>query len=164
MADSFVHVKGLEQLNEFLTSLTTKLEKNILRSALRQGAKVTQAQAILNVPVKSGELRKSIKIGTRSRGGKVTAMVRTKLWYAKWTEYGTNAHSIPARGGGWLFFGGIFAKEVMHPGTKANLKPWLRPALDSTASAAVVAVGEQIKKRLTKEGLNVADILVEGDE
>ena len=156
------HVKGLSELNDFLQTLPVKLEKNILRSALRAGAKVTQQQAIANVPFKSGDLKKSIKIGTRARGGRVTAMVRTKLWYAKWVEYGTRAHNIAAKKGGWLSFGGIFAKEVMHPGAKPH--PFLRPALDATAAAAVVAVGEKIKSRLTKEGLNVADVMVEGDE
>lgn len=157
-----LHVRGLTELNKFLQELPVKLEKNILRSALRQGAKVTQAQAIANVPVKSGDLRKSIKIGTRARGGTVTASVRTKLFYAKFVEYGTAAHLVNGKLGGSLFFGGIFAKQVMHPGSRA--KAFLRPALDSTANAAVVAVGEQIKKRLTKEGLDTADILIEGDE
>ncbi|MGP1675928.1 MAG: HK97-gp10 family putative phage morphogenesis protein [Burkholderiales bacterium] len=156
------HIKGLSDLNKFLQDLPVKLEKNILRSALRAGAKVMQTQAKANVPVQSGDLKKSIKIGTRARGGRVTASVKTKLWYAKWVEYGTRAHNIAAKKNGWLSFMGIFAKEVMHPGAKPH--PFLRPALDATASAAVIAVGEKIKSRLTKEGLNVADVLVEGDE
>jgi HK97 gp10 family phage protein len=160
MADS-VHIKGLDALNKFLQELPVKVEKNIMRSALRAGAKVIQAQAIANVPVKSGELRDSIKIGTRARGGRVTASVRTKLFYARYVEFGTAAHNIAAKSG-WLSFGGIFAKSVQHPGAKRH--PFLRPALDATASAAVIAVGEQVKKRLTKEGLDVADVIVEGDE
>ena len=160
MAD--VHVTGLKELQSFLDTLPVKLEKNIMRSAMRQGAKVMQRQAVANVPVKSGDLKKSIKIGTRVRGGRVTAMVKTKLFYAKFVEFGTSAHNISAKQNGWLSFMNIFAKEVAHPGSRP--RPFLRPAMDATAGAAVVAVGEQIKKRLTKEGLNVADVLVEGDE
>lgn len=156
-----VHVKGLADLQKFLDTLTPRLEKNVMRSALRAGAKVIQAQAIANVPVKSGELRKSIKITTRARGGRITASVRTKLFYGRFVEFGTAAHNIAAKRG-WLSFGGIFARSVQHPGAKPH--PFLRPALDAMASAAVVAVGEQVKKRLTKEGLDVADVLVEGDE
>ena len=162
MAGDTVHVKGLSALNDFLQQLPVRLEKNIMRSAMRQGAKVMQRQAIANVPVKSGALKKSIKIGTRVRGGRVTAAVKTKLFYAKFVEFGTASHNIAAKQNGWLSFMNIFAKSVDHPGSRP--RPFLRPAMDATAGAAVVAVGEQIKKRLTKEGLNVADILVEGDE
>jgi HK97 gp10 family phage protein len=158
---SEVHVKGLDQLQKLLDTLPAKIERNILRSALRQGAKVVQTQAIANVPKQSGELRDSLKIGTRARGGIVTASVRTKVFYGKFVEFGTAAHNISSKKG-WLSFGGIFAKSVAHPGAKPH--PFLRPALDATASAAVVAVGEQIKKRLTKEGLDTADIVIEGDE
>lgn len=159
MAD--VHVKGLEDLQKFLDELPAKVEKNIIRSALRAGAKLIQQQAVANVPVKSGELRNSLKISTRARVGRVTASVKTKLFYARFVEFGTHAHNIAAKTG-WLSFGGIFAKSVQHPGARPH--PFLRPALDATASAAVVAVGEQVKKRLTKEGLDAADVMVEGDE
>jgi HK97 gp10 family phage protein len=157
-----IHVKGLAELSKFLDALPVKIEKNIMRSALRQGAKVIQQQAIANVPVQSGELRKSLKIGTRVRGGTVTAAVKTKVFYAKFVEFGTKAHFITARKKGWLSFGGIFAKSVQHPGSRP--RPFLRPALDAMAGAAVIAVGEQIKKRLTKEGLDTAHITIEGDE
>lgn len=160
MAD--VHVTGLRELQGFLDTLPVKIEKNIMRSALRAGAKIVQAHAVANVPIKSGQLRSSIKIGTRARGGRVTASVRTKLFYARYIEFGTAAHSIVARGGGWLSFGGIFAKEVQHPGSRP--RPFLRPSMDAMAGAAVVAVGEQIKKRLTKAGIDASDVLVQGDE
>lgn len=165
MAD--VHVTGLAALQKFLDTLPVKMERSIMRSALRAGANVVRAAAQTNVPVDSGALRASLDaskaLTTSTRGGVVTAKVRTKVFYAKFIEYGTRPHTITARDGGALRFGGGFYKSVDHPGI-VNPKAFLRPALDTQAQAAVIAVGEQIKRRLTKEGLDVADVLIEGDE
>lgn len=154
-----VHIAGLKELQAFLDALPAKLERNVMRGALRAGAKVIQAQAIANVPVKSGELRKSLKLRTGGRNGIVTASVRTKVFYAKFVEYGTASHAIRAKHGGKLLFGGTFRDSVHHPGTKP--KSFLRPALDAKAGAAVIAAAEYMRNRLaTKEGLDTADIQI----
>lgn len=160
---SDVHVKGLDQLQKFLDTLPARIERNIMRSALRAGANVIKLQAQQNIHSVSGALATSLKVGSRARGGKVTASVSTKIFYAKFVEYGTRPHTITARDGGALRFGGGYYRSIEHPGaTKSH--PFLRPALDAQAQAAVVAVGEQIKKRLTKRGLDASEVLVEGDE
>jgi HK97 gp10 family phage protein len=164
------HVKGLAELQKFLDALPKKVEKNIMRSALRAGAMVIMEQAKANVPVKTGALRDSLRVSTGYKNGKVTATVKaggkTKrggdAFYAHMVEFGTSAHNIAAKAGGWLSFMNVFAKEVAHPGARA--KPFLRPAMDARAQDALVAVGEQIKKRLTKEGLDASHVMVEGDE
>jgi hypothetical protein len=51
---------------------------------------------------------------------------------------------------------------VWHPG--ARPRAWFRPALDSQAQNAVVAMAEYIKKRLTKQGLDTSEVLIAGDE
>lgn len=158
---SDVQITGLPELQRFLDQLPAKLEANIVRSALRQGANVLRDEAKQNVPVQSGALRNSLKVSTRLRQGVASASVRTKVFYARWIEYGTKAHAIAAKDGA-LSFGGLFAKSVHHPGVHA--RPFLRPALDARAQDAVIAVAEQIKKRLTKEGLNASHVMVEGDE
>jgi HK97 gp10 family phage protein len=139
-----------------------------MRGALRAGAKVIEAEAKANVPVKSGVLRDSIRVSARLKGRTVTASIKaggkTKsgdAFYAKFVEFGTAAHAIKGRNGGWLSFGGLFAKSIQHPGMQA--KPFMRPALDAKASDAVVAVGNYIKKRLTKQGLNTQGIEVTGE-
>jgi len=160
-----IHVTGLADLQKFLDQLPAKLERNVVRGALRAGAKLILAQAIAKVPVKSSELRNSLKIGTRARGGTVTAAVRTKVFYAKFVEFGTKGHFITAKKGGWLSFGGIFAKSVWHPGIPKGPHAFMRPALDGQAQNAVIAAAEYMKRRLaTKEGLDTSDIVIEGDE
>ena len=123
------------------------------------------AHAITNVPVKSSELRNSLKISTRARRGVVSASVKTKVFYAKFVEFGTKAHWITAKKGGWLSFGGIFAKSVWHPGIPKGPKAFLRPAMDAQATAAVNAAAAYIRDRLqSKHGLDTSGVVLEGDE
>ena len=163
MADS-AHVNGLDQLQKMLDTVTPKLEQNIMRGALRSGMNQVKPIAQAKVNSVSGELARSLKVGTRARGGTVTASLKAKgkAFYARFVEYGTAAHVIAGKNGGWLNFGGVFRRSVNHPGARA--KPFLRPALDSQAQAALLATGEYVRARLTKEGLDTSHVFLDGDE
>lgn len=162
MADT--HIKGLSELNKFLQEFPVKLEKNILRGSLRAGAKKellpeVQANLMSAGAVRTGELISGLKVGTRSKGGKVTAYVKAggKHGYImKWIEYGVKPHDIVAKAGGWLSFLGIFAKAVRHPGFKGRGS--MRKALDRSGVAAAVVAGEYMRNRLEKSGVDVADV------
>lgn len=160
-----LHVTGLAALDKYLQELPVKIEKNVLRGSLRAGMKVVQPMAAANIHSVSGLLAAGLKIRTNAKGGRVTArLVATgkHAYVAKWVEFGTQAHVINGKLGGSLFFGGVFAKQVMHPGAKPH--KFLRPALDAQAQSAIIAAAEYMKKRLaTKEGLDTADIVVEGE-
>ena len=161
---SETHVKGLAELQKFLDDLAPKMEKNVMRGALRAGMKVVLPVAQQNIHSVSGELAAGLKLGTNARGGKVTASIKAKgtHWYiAKFVEYGTAAHVISGRNGGWLRLqDGRFVKSVQHPGISP--RPFMRPALDQMSGAAVLAAGEYIKKRLAdKHGLDTADVVLE---
>jgi len=179
-----IHVKGLSDLQKLLDGLPAKIEQNVLRGALRAGAAVVLDKAKADCPVGvpnsenvrlyggyEGALRDSIRLSVRAKGGTVTASIKaggkskkTKadVFYAHIVEYGAAAHLIKPQKGGWLSFLGIFAKSVQHPGIAP--KPFLRGALDSRATAAVVAAAEYMKKRLaTKQGLDTSDITIEAD-
>jgi HK97 gp10 family phage protein len=162
---SEIHVTGLSDLQKFLDDLPVKLEKNIMRGALRAGMNVVKPVAQQNVHSVSGELDAGLKVGTRVRGQTVTAYLKATgphAFVAKFVEFGTAAHNIAAKTGR-LSFGGLYAKSVQHPG--ARPKPFMRPALDGQAQNAVIAAGEYIKNRLaTKEGLDTSAVLIEGDE
>lgn len=160
-----VNVKGLAELQKFLDQLTPKIEANIMRGALRAGMNTVKPLAQARIHSVSGELARGLKVGTRRRGSVVTANLKATgphRFVAHLVEFGTKPHNISARVESWLSFGGIFAKSVAHPG--ARPKPFMRPALDGQAQAAVVAAGEYIKKRLTKAGLDTSEIRIEGDE
>lgn len=164
MAD--MNIKGLDELLTFMDKLTPKIEANVARGALRAGMSVVKPVAQSNIHNVSGELARGLKIGTRRRGSLITANLKATGKHrsiAHLVEFGTAAHNIAAKVGGWLSFMNVFRKEIAHPG--ARPKPFMRPALDSQAQAAVIATGEYIKKRLaTKEGLDTSHVRIEGDE
>lgn len=163
-----INVKGLSDLQAFMDTLPAKLQNNVLRGALRAGIKPMKLSAIANCPagepsetnkrkynLYSGALRDSIRVSGRidKRNGNVIARLvaggKTKtgadVFYAKWIEFGTKPHIIG---------------DGVHPGVMP--KPFMRPALDTEANTAVLAVGEYIKKRLaTKNGLDTSEINIE---
>jgi HK97 gp10 family phage protein len=156
------NVKGLSELQAFLDQLPAKMEANIMRSALRQGANVVRDEARSNVPVKTGLLRDGLKVTTSSRRGVVTAKVKATgkhAYLARWIEYGTAAHFIKPKTAKSLFIAGLFSNGVEHPG--AAPKAFLRPALESQSQEALVTVGEAIKRRLTKQGIDASGVDLE---
>jgi HK97 gp10 family phage protein len=149
---SELHVSGLSELDKLLKELPAKVERNILRGAMRAGAKVFEGRAKQLVPVRSGQLRDSIKVSTRSKRGRVSATVRAggkKAFYAHMVEFGTARHFIKPRKRKSLFFAGLAREVVDHPGSAP--RPFMRPALDGGQAEAVNAAADYIRKRLAKE-------------
>jgi len=192
---STTHVKGLSELQKLLDTLPAKLEANVMRGALRAGMKTVQNKAVINIDSKSGDLAKSLKISTKLRDGIVKSVLAAKGFQgykAMWLEYGTRPHLISVqdidrqvnnrlsrrrgkvvlesvstinrrRNSSLVINGRLVGRSIMHPGAKP--KPFLRPALDSSAQEALIAVGSYIKARLAKKhGIDTAHIMLEGDE
>lgn len=175
--DEILSISGGKELAEFLNSLPVKIERNIMRAALRAGARVIANEAKNNVPVKMGGLKRSIRTdSTRTKGGvEATAKAGGRsggkskdksAFYAQFVEYGTAAHLIKAgeRKKRLVFTARdgnrVSTMQVNHPG--ATAKPFMRPALDSKKDEAMRAVTDKIKERLTREGINV--VAPEGSE
>lgn len=164
MSDT-VYVKGLSDLQKFLDQLPAKVEANVMRGALRAGAKdVILPAAKAGIASKSHELANSLRVSVRARRGEVRAAVKTDLFYARFVEYGTKQHWITSRDGKALSIGGLGAlKAVQHPG--AQPRPFMRPAIDQNAQAALMAVGNYVKARLAnRHGLDTSDVVLEGGE
>jgi HK97 gp10 family phage protein len=164
-------VKGLAELQKALDQLPAKIEANIMRAALRAGAKLVLADAKHSASFadRTGALRDSLRITTSLRRGTVTASVKAgatkkdkRPFYAQMVEFGTAPHLITAGPGKLLpVYGGV--KSAHHPGARKH--PYLRPALDTQSGAAVSAAAEYIRKRLsTKYGIDVPAPAEEGDE
>lgn len=151
------NIVGGKELADLLAKLPAKVEANIMRSALRAGAKVYLDQVKQNIPVASGILRDSARITTRkTKEGKISASVKVgnrQAFYAHMVEFGTRPHIIKAKPGSALNVNGAEVKSVNHPGIAP--RPYMRPAADAKFGAAVAAVTAQIRKRLTKAGLSV---------
>lgn len=171
-------VLGGAALDALLGTLPVNIEKNIMRGALRAGAKVFMAEVKNNIPISSGDLRNSVRITTRSKKGQVTASVKIgnkRVYYAQMVEFGTRAHFISVQDSergvnrrtgkalsmrtinrNSLIIGNTFVgPTVSHPG--ARPRPYARPAAEAGFQAAVGAVQLYVRQRLTKAGLSVPE-------
>ena len=162
-----IQIDGLAELKRQLDQLPAKIEGNVMRGALRAGARVMENDARARVPVKSGALQKSIRIRFARRSQRygwlrmhVVAGDKT-AWYAHMIEYGTASYyagtgqtvggpyEIRPANAQSLFFAGLFRQQITHPGIRPQ--PFMRPALDMNATAAIDAMADYIRKRLPKE-------------
>lgn len=148
-------IKGLAELHKTLQELPATIERNVLRGGLRAAGNVVRDEAKrLAPPDQTGDLRKSIRVSmrVRSKAGWVNANVKAgdkKAWYARLVELGTARHWIRPKSKKSLFFAGLAREAVDHPGAKP--KPFMRPAFDTKAQAAIEAMAEYIRQRLPKE-------------
>ena len=157
-----VDILGGKALAKALNELPLKIERNIMRSALRAGAAVIAAEAKQNVSVVSGELQRTIRTSSNSKRGMVEANAivgsRKKGWYASFVEFGTAPHIITAgKNAPMLSFrdsNGIWRRvfSVNHTGGVA--KPFMRPAFDNKGDDAVRAVADKIRERLNDNMIN----------
>lgn len=120
------------------------------RKLLGQVAALAVREAALIAPVKTGNLRRSIRIGTVSEtSAQVIAGGQGGVGYARMVEEGTRAHVIVPRTRKALAWGGDrrlsgslrtgatathFATRVNHPGSRA--KPYLMPGAKTAISKA----------------------------
>lgn len=165
-ADTF-HVKGLSALGKALAELPLRLERNVMRGALRAGMEPIRTQARANVTKQSGKLAKGLRVSTDSGRKMVYAKLKTSGAHdhiARFIEFGTARHWISSKKGKMLRIAGVnvnggsfvvYKERVDHPG--ARPLPFMRPALDAQAGAAVAATAAYIRGRLTEQGINVPD-------
>jgi len=128
-------VKGRAELMRRLSELAPNAEKYAADAKLqvvKEAANLISAQA----PHDSGEYMYNIKgerqadnpnhapiVGRMSKDPNATAVYAPFIW--RFLEFGTKAHNIKAKSGGFLRFTGrdggtISARSVSHPGTMAQ--------------------------------------------
>jgi HK97 gp10 family phage protein len=93
-------VEGAEDIAKELAELEPKLQRKHCRKAVRDAATITQSSAILNAPVLTGRLQKSIKVRAWKRPLKGQVAVKvladpgksrddaSGCWYANFVDQG----------------------------------------------------------------------------
>lgn len=155
MADVVIH--GLRELALNLDQFPEKLQRKALAASLRAAGRVIRDRARAAVPVRSGKLRRSIRVTIVRKSGRITARIvagrrvkRDDPWYAWFVEGGTKPHRIAAKLKGSLSIGGgIWLDKVDHPGAQA--KPFLGPALEAGAEDALRVMRDALAAEI--EGL-----------
>jgi HK97 gp10 family phage protein len=87
-------VQGAEQLQQKLSELSKTHAKAAIRKGTRAGAKIVQAEAKNRVPVRTGRLKKGLKVRAMPRKKNyVGTMVRLadtgEVFYGGFVEFGT---------------------------------------------------------------------------
>lgn len=172
MANESFNIQGLKELHQMLQELPVRIEKNIMRGAIRAGANVYRDAARAAAPVDDGLLKRSIKTGsTNIKKGNVVVNVGTDLFYARMVEFGTASYytgtgrtvgkpykipkaskktgKISKRTKRAIKFGNVIVNNVTHPGIKPQ--PFMRRAFDSASNQAVATFAQYVSTRLAKE-------------
>jgi HK97 gp10 family phage protein len=158
-----IDVQGIEEMIQKLEQLGTRVAARGPAAAVRAGSSVIIKEMRRRAPTETGALKKSIgqRVKTYRRNKTVTSIVgarskryatdkgnRNPAYYAHLVEMGTAPHrtgrkkSFYRRGAG------------MHPGSKAQ--PFMRPAWDAAAPAAVAAVVDKMEQVFDKEAKALA--------
>ena len=139
MSEFKVKVHGLAELRTKFNRLAEKSRTKIANKMVRNGAKEIEKLAKMNVPVKTGTLRRAIK--TRKKRSRSKDYVRYVVgysqgkrakydaYYGRFVEFGTRPHRIPKKGNapkGLKLYGGNIVSFVQHPGARA--RRWMQRA------------------------------------
>lgn len=121
-----VQITGLPELRRDFSNLTAKMQRGVLRDALRSAARPVVAAAKSKVPVRTGALKKGISQRVSVRGSKAEAIIgfNRKQFYGRFVELGTS---------------------------HASAKPFLRPALDESQRKIEQAFAEAINRGIERK-------------
>lgn len=169
-----VKIEGLSDLDKALKKFPMKVQKNVLRGAVRAGSKEMVNRARQLTPKGTGALRRSIKTrNPRIKAGLVLGGLTAgndDVFYARFIEFGTQSYTIkpyfPKRlAKKWKkkygfdlskdgykkalsIDGGAFAKAD-HPGITPQ--PFMRTAMDTTHEDVLRAAARYLRERIPKE-------------
>lgn len=129
----YQYVHGVETELKKLMEFPVKVEKLVVRGALRAAAQVVKREVVLRVPVGTGRskwkssplhLRDTVRVSSGVRRGVARASVRIGnrkkgVFYEAMVIRGTKPHIIKGLGRALAFGGGMRA-SVQHPGAKPN--------------------------------------------
>jgi len=154
-----VDVKGIKELTQNLRNLSGDMKLKGGELATRAGAAVINKAAKNNVPVKTGTLKRTLKIVKMSRKGEGTVRFyvthvkkgRDDPWYAHIVEFGgiKGAYRIrPKRKKAMASGGTIYGKDLMRRPAKAQ--PYMRKAFENNTQNAVDAMAKRLDKYIDR--------------
>jgi len=137
--------QGLDQTLKALRQFPQNIQKNVMVGAIRAGCKPIVQEAKNLVPVKSGFLKKSIKIRKRRTARetpyKLHFTVSAGNYVKGFGAKASHAHLVE--------FG--FVQADSKGGKHVPAHPFMRPALEREATHSIDFVRDYIAKRIPKE-------------
>lgn len=153
---------GNERLDRAFEELPNRLQKKVLREALRPAAKVIQGQAKSNIPKRSGKGAESLKVKagkrSRSRPDQVSVLVITAAGWFKGSEYylafGELGFKLGSRKA-YTFPAGLRYKLGRNMWLKQRIpvggKHWIKGALDQRRAEATALAKAKIAEGIERE-------------
>ena len=143
-----VKFRGIHELQMALEDLPKELMKSALSSVLRSGGKIIENAAKSKVPVRDGLLKRSIGTNVKTHKGQTTARVGPRTGFkGKSLGMKTNKNGVRSE----RFSDPNRYSHLVEFGTSHSAaKPFIRPAIDSTATEVVGAMALGLDQHLTK--------------
>lgn len=138
-------VEGADEMVRELLKLGANVKKTEV-GAIRAGGRIIANAANTNANGISSQSGRKVSLRVRRRKGFTVGSIYPAKGFAhlRLFEYGTGAGLRWARKGGpFTFYAGnrlVVTRIIRHPGLIA--RPWLRPAFDANAQAAVDKIGQ----------------------
>jgi len=177
-------VKGLAELDRYLSALPQNLQKSAYRAGLTAAAGVVRDEARARAPKQTGRMARAIRSGSARVNQDGTLSIRVYVderrpdgFLGYFAEYGVDPHLIARSGrgegrvavrraaGGEGSIAGrpmklgpddFVSGVIQHPGHAAH--PFMRPALDGKADEAAEAFAAKIRDYLAGKTGFVAPI------
>lgn len=126
-----------------LDRLERSVRKRVAQKIIRRAAAPIRDDARTRAPVRTGDLRDSIKTYTSVRTNYAGGKVESRIPYAHLVEFGTKPHFQKRK-----LKSDKRARRVIHPG--ADPKPFLRPAFDSKKNESIEIARRSLRTEILK--------------
>ena len=159
-------VEGYQEAKEILDELPNKMQKQMLRSALKKSSKPFVRGAQSKVPMKSGTLKKQIKVVSyRDKGAPKTEVdvavkhvfSRSKKkkavneYYGKFVHEGTRDPRYPKKKGGVLVFNLLNGDKVFARHVKGlKPRPYIEESYKENYEKVVEGFGDELAGAVEK--------------
>lgn len=149
-----VTVDGEKALAEFLKKFPQDITNKVMKKAVRAGAMLVYKEMKRRVPVRSGNLRDSIKVVKRKRIDK-RKLGKNEIVYSVIPKRTTRRKTFKlASGEKWTIKGmvadGYYAHMVEYGTVHQSAQPFMRPAIDATRVASFDKFKSVTKNEVTK--------------
>jgi HK97 gp10 family phage protein len=159
-----IGVVGGRELQRALQQLESKTRARFARQGMRKGMKLVLAEARAKAPVRTGRLKKSLRIKAAKRRKKATISIRLAAgegdfkgdtFYGSFLEYGYHATPrYPLQAFGEKIW--VSGKRGSTPTKWMPPRPFMRPALDNQGPKAIEVAAAEIWRLMAGYASKVA--------
>lgn len=149
-----VTIDGEKALYKFLKEFSQEITQKVMNKAVRAGATVVLKEMKRRVPVRTGNLKESIKVVKRKKvDGR--RLGKDELVYSVLPKRNTKRKTIKLKDGTkWKIKGvmsdGWYAHMVEYGTVKQSAQPFMRPAIEATRVASFDKFKSVAKKETAK--------------